>query len=394
MRCKTDFPILNDRLIYLDNSSTTQKPQKVIDAITNFYTKSNANVHRGIYNLSEQATISFEKAHQTVAKFISAEKQEIIFTSGTTQSINILSNSIPLNAGDEILLTQMEHHSNLIPWQQRAKEVGAKIQFIPITNDYRLDMKAAQQLITEKTKIISVSHMSNVLGTINPIKELATLAHQHNTLLIVDAAQSAPHLPINVKELDCDFLTFSGHKMCGPTGIGVLYGKKQLLKSLQPVIFGGGMVNEVTYQDATWRDTPEKFEAGTPNIAGAIGLEAAINYLQSIGMYKIKEHSKKLSEYALQKLQTIPNLTIIGPNSTEKRGAVFSFTLSNIHPHDVAEILNQNNIAVRAGHHCAMPLMNILKISGTTRASFYIYNTIEDIDTLIKAIKKVQEVFS
>ncbi len=393
---KQDFPILKNGLVYLDNSSTTQKPKQVIQAIVDFYEKGNANVHRGIYALSQHATEKYEEAHQIVGNFIGASAKEIIFTSGTTQSVNMVAYSFGRNlqAGDEIVVTEMEHHSNLVPWQQLAKEKGAVLKFIPVTLDYHLDMEVAKQLITEKTKIVVVTHMSNSLGTINPVKELGQLAHQVGAVIVVDGAQSVPHVDIDVKELGCDFLVFSGHKMCGPTGIGVLYGKKELLERMEPVVYGGGMISEVTKECSTWADLPEKFEAGTPNIAGAIGLAAAVKYLQTIGMENIEKHSKELTEYMLTKLTEVPGLQIIGPSTIEKRGPVFSFTIEGIHPHDVAEILNRSNVAVRGGHHCAMPLMEKLGITGTTRVSLYVYNTKEDIDKLIIALRNVQEVFA
>src|SRR3989344_1773868 len=394
---KDDFPILlNTGMIYLDNSATSQKPQQVIEAITHFYENSNANVHRGIYRLSQQATVLYEKAHEIVGTFIGASPDEIIFTSGTTDSLNLLARSLSWNLqnGDEIVLTEMEHHSNLVPWQQIAKERGAVLKFIPVTAEYYLDMKKARELITSKTKIVSVVHISNVLGTINPVHEIAQLAHEVGAVCVVDAAQSVPHLPINVQELDCDFLAFSGHKMCGPTGIGVLYGKKELLRKLVPSTFGGGMIREVSFNDATWADVPAKFEAGTPNIAGAVGLAAAIEYLQTIGMKNIWQHTHSLTEYALTKLSAIEGVTIIGPPAGKDRGAVISFTMNGLHPHDVSELLDKENIAVRGGHHCAMPLMKKLGVQGTTRASLYLYTTKEDVDAFVNVIQNIVSVGS
>ena len=393
---RAEFPLLAQTgTIYLDNAATTQKPQRVLDVINNFYNTQNANINRGIYNLSEKASIAYENARKTVARFINAAPEEIVFTSGTTQSINILAHMLAptIQAGDEIVLTIMEHHSNLVPWQQLAKQKNATLKFIPLTDNYQLDMEKAKQLITEKTKIVAVTHMSNVLGTINPIKELTQLAHNVNATIVVDAAQSVPHMSVDVEQLNADFLVFSGHKMCGPTGIGVLYGTKERLQTLSPVQFGGGMIHEVTTEDSTWTTSPTKFEAGTPNIAGAIGLAAAIDFLQTIGMQELENHTKELTQYALQKLSENPSITIVGP-TTENRGPVISFTIDGIHPHDVAEILNRSNIAVRAGHHCAMPLMKQLTLPGTTRASFYLYNTKEEIDALCNTLKKVQVVFA
>ena len=396
-----DFPILQNkingkRLVYLDNSATTQKPKQVIEAITNFYETNNANVHRGIYTLSRQATEAYEKARHKIAGFIGATFEETIFTKGTTEGLNLLATSLgkTLQQDDEIVLSEMEHHSNIVPWQQLAKEKGCIIKYIPVKDDYQLDLEQAGELINEKTKIVSVTQMSNVLGTINPIKELAMLAHQAGALIIVDAAQSVPHFSVNVKDLDCDFLTFSGHKMCGPTGVGVLYGKKELLLTMEPFLYGGDMINEVTFEKATWNELPWKFEAGTPNIAQVIGLAAAIEYLQNQDVQKITEHEKELTDYALEKLSKISGLKIIGPTTNDNRGAVFSFILEGIHPHDISEILDREGVAVRGGHHCAMPLMSKLGVNGTTRASFYLYNSKEDVDALIIGIKKVQEVFA
>ncbi len=388
------------RLIYLDNGATTQKPQCVIDAMTHFYEHDNANVHRGIYLLSQKATMAYEKAHETVARFIGASMEEIIFNGGTTEGLNGLARSLGsnLNVGDEIVLTVMEHHSNLIPWQEIAREKGARLKFIPLTDDYRLDLTKAKELITAKTKIVSVTHMSNVLGTINPISELALLAHAVGAVLVVDAAQSVAHLPINVKELDCDYLVFSGHKMAGPTGIGVLYGKKKLLEKLPPFEYGGGMVKEVTFEKATWNDLPWKFEAGTPPIAEAIGLMAAIEYLEKISMENIATHGHELVQYGLQKMSAISGLILIGPSTVDERGPIFSFTLDGIHPHDVSELLDREGIAVRAGNHCARPLLSVLRgISGeqsTVRASFYIYNDNTDMDALVAAILKIKKRFA
>jgi len=387
---KSDFPLLKN-ITYLDNSSTTQKPKQVIEAISKYYEEDNANVHRGVYKLSLKATMAYEQAHETVAKFIGAQFEEIIFTKGTTESLNLLAYSLgkKLRPGDEIVLTEMEHHANLVPWQQIAKEKGALVKFISITSDYRLNLQKARELITSKTKIVSVTHISNVLGTINPLQELAALAHEAGAVMIVDAAQSVPHLPINVKELDCDFLAFSGHKMCGPTGIGVLYGKKELLEKMDPFLYGGDMIKEVTFENSTWNDLPWKFEAGTPNIAGAVGLAAAIEYLQGVGMEKIWQHEQELVEYTLGRIKNIAGIRLLGPATTENRGAVFSFVLDGIHPHDLSELLDKNNICVRGGHHCAMPLHEKLKISGSTRASLYFYNTKKEIDQLLDALSEI-----
>ncbi|HLD80097.1 MAG TPA: SUF system NifU family Fe-S cluster assembly protein [Candidatus Nanoarchaeia archaeon] len=391
MTVKTDFPILKNGLIYLDNSSTSQKPAKVIETVKEYYEQDNANVHRGIYRLAQKATLQYEKAHEVVAKFIGAEFEEVIFTKGTTEGLNLLAYSLgkDLQAGDEIVLSEMEHHSNIVPWQQIATEKGAVLKFIPITKDYRLDMHKAKGLISNKTKIVSVVHMSNVLGTINPVQEIAELAHKARAVMIVDAAQSVPHMKVNVKELNCDFLVFSGHKMCAPTGIGVLYGRKELLETMQPFLYGGDMIREVSFTQASWNDLPWKFEAGTPNMAGAAGLMTAVEYLEQIGMEKIAAHGKELTTYALEKLSTIPGLTIIGPTTIENRGPVISFNIDGIHPHDLSEMLDKENIAVRGGFHCAMPLFSKLRIEGSVRASFYIYNSKEDVDRLVEAVKNI-----
>lgn len=393
-----DFPILNQpgkRLVYLDSSATSQKPGAVIQSVTDYYQNSNANIHRGVYKLSQKATAEYEYAHEIVAKFINAEFEEVIFTKGTTESLNLLAYSLgnTLNEGDEIVLTQMEHHSNIVPWQQIAKEKKLILRFIPLTKDYTLDLNKARQLITNKTKIVSVVHVSNVLGTINPVKEIAELAHAVNALMVVDVAQSIAHMKIDVRELNCDFLAFSGHKMLAPTGIGVLYGKKELLEKMNPFLYGGDMINEVTFEKSTWNDLPWKFEAGTPNISGAIGLTKAIEYINNIGINKINEYCKTLTSYALEKLSEIEGLKIIGTKNLELRGPVISFTVEGLHPHDLCDILDRDNVAVRGGHHCAMPLMSVLGLSGTARISFYIYNIQEDVDVLVNGIKKAKEIF-
>ncbi len=388
---RTDFPLLKNGLIYLDSAATSQKPAKVIEAVKEYYENDNANVHRGIYKLAQKSTLLYEKAHEIVADFIGAEFEEVIFTKGTTEGLNLLAYSLGKNlkAGDEIVLTEMEHHSNIVPWQQIAKEKGAVIKFIPVTKEYRLDLAKAQELITAKTKIVSVVHMSNVLGTINPVKELAAMTHKVDAVMIVDAAQSVPHMKINVKELGCDFLAFSGHKMCAPTGIGVLYGRKELLEKMHPFLFGGDMISEVTFEKSTWNQLPWKFEAGTPNLAGAAGLMAAIEYLQSTGMENISAHGQELTKNALEKLSAIPSINIIGPSDIKCRGPVISFTIEGMHPHDVSELLDKENIAVRGGFHCAMPLFSKLGLDGSIRASFYLYNTTEEVDKLVEALLKI-----
>ena len=398
---RKDFPILKEKvgrnkLVYLDSSSTSQKPKVVMKAIQDFYQTTNANVHRGLYLLAQKSTMAYEDAHQTVANFIGAEFEEIVFTKGTTESLNLLATILTskLKRGDEIVLTEMEHHSNIVPWQQLAKRKGLKIRYIPVKENYELDLRAARKLINAKTKIVSVTHMSNVLGTINPIYELTILAHSHGAYMIVDAAQSVPHMPVNVKDLECDFLVFSGHKMLAPTGIGVLYGMKEHLLDLEPYQFGGDMINEVTFNDATWNNLPWKFEAGTPPIAQAVGLAAAIKYLKKLDMKQVQEHGLRMSRYMLKKLKEVEGLKIIGPEDPDKRGPVFSFTMKGIHPHDISDIVNKLGVAVRGGHHCAMPLMKSLNLQGTTRVSTYIYNVPKDIDVLVNSLKKVNEVFA
>ncbi len=390
LNVKDDFPILKN-IIYLDNSSTTQKPKQVIDAIKKYYEEDNANVHRGVYKLSLKATMAYEKAHAVVAKFIGAQFKEVIFTKGTTESLNLLAYSLgkKLQAGDEIVLTEMEHHSNLVPWQQLAREKDLVLKFIPITSDFRLDMDKAREYITLKTKIVSITHISNVLGTINPVKEIAALAHEAGAVMIVDAAQSVPHMPIDVKELNCDFLAFSGHKMCGPTGIGVLYGKKELLEKMDPFLYGGDMIKEVHFDHSIWNDLPWKFEAGTPNIAGAVGLAAAVEYLRKIGIENIWHYEQELTKHVLQQFSALPKIKLLGPATHEERGAVFSFTVENIHPHDVSEMLDKVNICVRGGHHCAMPLHEKLGVNSSVRASGYFYNTTEEIDALVEALAEI-----
>ena len=402
---KKDFPIFknNPGLIYLDSASTSQKPKPVIKAISDFYGKENANIHRGIYALSENATKKYILARETIAKFINAETNEIIFTKNTTESINLLSNVLKeilpkwkspklgqFEGKNEIVLTEMEHHSNLVPWQEFAKKNNFKLKFIPITKNYELDYEKAKEIINDKTAILAITHISNVFGTINNIEFLVSLAKEKKAITIIDAAQSVQHLKINVKKIGCDFLVFSGHKMFGPLGIGVLYGKKEFLEKLPPFQFGGGMINSVSYEDATFLDIPEKFEAGTQNIAGAISLAEAVKYIEKIKIEKIKRYEKELLDYTLKKLKSIDGIELYLP---KKQSSIISFNLFGIHQHDVAQILSDNKICIRAGHHCCMPLMKKLKTQGTCRISFSIYNTKEDVDKLIEGLKKVKEVF-
>ncbi|MFV0557580.1 MAG: cysteine desulfurase [Enterococcus sp.] len=399
---RNDFPLLDSRvngesLVYLDNAATTQKPEAVLEAIEHYYRVNNANVHRGVHTLAERATFAYEDARDKVMEFIHAkEAAEVLFTRGTTTSLNWVAQSFGeafVNEGDEIVISHMEHHANIIPWQQLAKRKKAKLVYIDLTAEGLLDMVDAQKKINEKTKIVSIAHVSNVLGVINPIAELTQLAHAQDAVMVVDGAQAVPHMNVDVQALDCDFYAFSGHKMCGPTGIGVLYGKRHWLEQMEPVEFGGEMIDFVNLYDSTWNELPWKFEAGTPNIAGAIALGAAIDYLNEIGMDTIHEIESRLVRYVLPKLQAIEGLTIYGPQDPKQHTGVIAFNLAGLHPHDVATALDMEGVAVRAGHHCAQPLLNYLNVSSTTRASFYFYNTKDDADRLIDAIEATKEFF-
>lgn len=399
---KTDFPMWQGAdavpdAVYLDSAATSQKPQAVIDALVHYYTRQNANVHRGVYTLAEQATEAYENARQTVADFIHAEDTaNIIFTRGTTESLNWIAQSwggTHIQAGDEIIITIMEHHSNLVPWQQLALRTGAKLRYVDIDDQGLLDMTAYRAMLSARTKIVAVTQVSNVLGTINPIQEIGQLAHAAGAILVVDGAQSAPHMPVDVQALGADFFAFSGHKMLGPTGIGVLYGKMALLEAMPPIEFGGEMISKVEKFQTTWADIPWRFEGGTPNIAGAIGLAAAIRYLQAIGLDKIRDHERALTAYALDQLKAIPGLTIYGPQDAAQRGGVIAFTLNGVHPHDLATVLDTQQVAVRAGHHCAQPLMQRLGVVATARASFYLYNGQADVDRLVAAVNEAKEFF-
>ncbi|WP_341300243.1 cysteine desulfurase [Lysinibacillus sp. FSL H8-0500] len=399
---KSYFPILNQdvnghRLVYLDSAATSQKPVQVIEAIKSYYEFDNSNVHRGVHTLGNRATDRYEGAREKVRKFINATStQEIIFTRGTTTSLNTVAASYGranVAEGDEIVITQMEHHSNIIPWQQLAKEKNATLKYIELEADGTISLEKVRATITPQTKIVAVSMASNVLGTINPIKEIAQIAHANGAVMVADGAQAAPHMKIDVQELDVDFLGFSGHKMCGPTGIGVLYGKKEHLEKMEPVEFGGEMIDFVGLYDSTWKELPWKFEGGTPIIAGAIGLGAAIDFLTDIGLDKIAEHEHKLVGYAMDQLETIDGLKIFGPRDPMKRCGLVTFNLDDVHPHDVATVLDMNGIAIRAGHHCAQPLMKCLQQVATARASFYLYNTEEDIDRLVAGLRSAKEYF-
>ncbi|MDP7115572.1 MAG: cysteine desulfurase [Candidatus Woesearchaeota archaeon] len=395
---REDFPIFRSemnkqKLIYLDNAATTQKPEVVIDKITKYYENENANIHRGIYKLSEEATKSYENAHKTVANLVKASPHEIIFTRNTTESLNLLAYTLGSVAkGKDIVLTELEHHSNIVPWQELAKRNNMKIKFIPVKADFTLDYAKAEKLITENTAIVSMNHVSNAVGTINNVKKIMKLGKSNGAITILDGAQSAPHMEIDVKELGCDFFAFSGHKMLGPTGIGALYGNKALLEKMPPFLSGGDMIRTVSFDKSTWNDLPWKYEAGTPNIAGGICFATAIDYLKKVGLKNIDRWERELIAYALEEVAKIKSIKLFNPGVKNSAG-ILSFNLGNIHAHDVSSLLDAEGICIRGGHHCAMPLMTKLGITGTSRASFYLYNTMEDVDALITALKKSEEVF-
>ncbi len=401
---KVDFPIFkrlinNKPIIYLDSTATSLKPQKVIDSINEYYTQYSVNIFRGLYTLSEEATEKYEQARQKVATFIGAQNpNEVIFVRNATEAINLIVYSwgrLNIEEGDEIISTVMEHHANIVPWQELSSETGSVLKYIDINDEYKLNLQNLDKLITPKTKILTLTHVSNVLGTINPIKEIIKIAKKRNKdiKVIIDAAQSVPHMPVNVKEIGCDFLVFSGHKMLGPTGTGVLWGKFDLLDAMVPFQMGGEMIREVHLDHTIYKKPPHKFEAGTPHIAGAIGLGAAVDYLSSLGLDAVRAHEKELVSYALKRLSEIPGLTIYGPKDPEIKGGVVAFSIKGLHPHDIAEILNQDNICIRSGHHCAMPLHIRLGLGATSRASFYIYNVKEDVDKLVAGLFKVKKIF-
>jgi cysteine desulfurase / selenocysteine lyase len=404
--CKKDFPIFERKvrgwnsLIYLDSGATSQKPNSVIEAESNFYRTVNAAVHRGAHLLAEEASEAYESAREKVAAFIGAKSNEVIFTKSATESLNMIAYSfgnpdsrINIKAGDQIVVTEMEHHANLIPWQQLAKRTGAELRWLSVTADGRIDLTNLDQVITKKTKIVAITHQSNVLGSILPVETLVKAAHGVGALVVLDACQSAPHFALDVKKLDIDFLAFSGHKTLGPTGIGVLWGKYDLLEKLEPSLFGGSMVDSVTMESATWAATPRKFEAGVPNMAQAVGLSAAIDYLNQIGMHNIAQHEQDLTSYLLKGIISISGVKVIGPVDMKDRGGVVSFTVDGVHPHDVGQVLDQYGIAVRTGHHCAWPLMRKLNLVGTTRASLYLYNSKSDVDSLLESIERVKSYF-
>lgn len=404
--CKKDFPIFERKvrggnpLIYLDSGATSQKPNSVIEAESNFYRTVNAAVHRGAHLLAEEASEAYESAREKVAAFIGARSNEVIFTKSATESLNIIAYSfgnpdsrINIKAGDQIVVTEMEHHANLIPWQQLAKRTGAELRWLSVTADGRIDLANLDQVITKKTKIVAITHQSNVLGSILPVETIVKASRTVGALVVLDACQSAPHFALDVKKLDIDFLAFSGHKTLGPTGIGVLWGKFDLLEKLEPSLFGGSMVDSVTMESATWAATPRKFEAGVPNMAQAVGLSAAIDYLSQIGMHNIAQYEQDLTSYLLKGIVGISGVKVIGPVDMKDRGGVVSFTVDGVHPHDVGQVLDQYGIAVRTGHHCAWPLMRKLNLVGTTRASLYLYNSKSDVDSLLESIEKVKSYF-
>jgi len=405
---RKDFPIFErtirdgKRLVYLDSGATSQKPWSVINAESDFYSKNNAAVHRGAHQLAEEATDAYEGARAKVAQFIGADSNEIIFTKNATESLNLVAyaignaepgNPFALTDQDEIVVSEMEHHANLVPWQQLAKRTGAKLTWFKVSDDGRLDLSNIDSLINSRAKIVAVTHQSNVLGTINPLVEITKRAHAVGAIVVLDACQSVPHMPVNVAELDVDFLAFSGHKAVGPTGVGILWGKSELLEQLPPFLFGGSMVTSVSMNEATWASAPQKFEAGVPNMAQAVGLGAALDYLSNIGMQNIRNHEIALTDYALKNLQEIDGLKIIGPLNNELRGSTISFTTQNIHPHDLGQYLDSQGVEVRTGHHCAWPLAKRMQVQATTRASFYLYNDEHDVDALIESILGAQKFF-
>lgn len=399
---RKDFPILqrkthdNVPLVYLDSTATSQKPLAIIEAMNEYYRRSNANIHRGVHTLAEEATAMYEEAREKISKFINApSSKQIIYTRNTTESINLVAYTwarANLKAGDLVILTEMEHHSNLVPWQMLQAERGIELDFIPVTDDGLLDLDAYKTLLSRTPKLVAFTHMSNVLGTINPAADIIRMAHEAGAITLVDAAQSVPHLTVDVQALDADFLAFSAHKMCGPTGIGALYGKIELLESMPPFLGGGDMIKEVKLRSFRPNTLPHKFEAGTPAIAEAVGFGAAVDYLAKVGMDNIAAHEHEITEYALERLEEIPGVKLFGP-SADKKGGVAAFTLDGVHPHDVAQILDRDGIAVRAGHHCAQPLHEKFGIPATSRASFYLYNTKEEVDLLVNGLYKVKELF-
>jgi len=399
---REDFPILQRQvhgkpLVYLDNAATTQKPRAVIEALVHFYEHHNANIHRAIHALGEEATAAYEETRAKVARFINAPRPEcIVFTRNATEAINLVAYAWGrenLGPGDEIVLTEMEHHSNLVPWQRLAQETGATVKFIGVADDGTLALNDLGSFIGERTKLVAVTHVSNALGTINPVADIVAAAHRRGAVAVVDGAQGAPHMPVDVQAQDCDFYAFSAHKMLGPTGVGILYGRYELLDAMQPFLSGGEMIRRVRLEGANWNDVPWKFEAGTPNIADVIAFSAALDYLTALGMANVRAHEEELAAYALRRLRQNEELIVYGPLDASRRGGVVSFNYPDIHPHDVGTILDREGVAIRAGHHCTQPLMNRLGVAGTVRASFYIYNTAEEVDALLDGIEKVRTFF-
>ena len=402
-RIREDFPILkrqvNDKpLIYFDNAATSQKPNAVIDAIDRYYREYNANIHRGIHKLAEEATLAHETAREKVAKFINAKRaSEVVFTRNTTEALNLVAYSwgrASIRKGDKIVLTIMEHHSNIVPWLRLAEEKGAAVEFVKIDENGELREDELHELIDERTKIVAVTHASNVLGTVNPVRDIGRVAHRFGALFVVDAAQSVPHMAVDVEDIDCDLAAFSGHKMLGPTGIGVLYGKSEYLERMPPFLGGGEMIKEVHTTGASWKDLPYKFEAGTPNVSGAIGLGAAVDYLSGVGMKNVQDHEREITSHALNRMKQVEGLQIYGPKEVDRRVGVISFNLGDIHAHDLASILDEEGIAIRSGHQCAQPLMEFMHVPATSRASFYIYNTKEEVDVFIEALEKARKIFA
>jgi cysteine desulfurase/selenocysteine lyase len=400
---RRDFPILGRQvhgkpLVYLDNAATTQKPRAVIDALVHYYEHQNANIHRAIHTLGEEATAAYEGTRAKVSRFINAPRPEnIVFTRSATEALNLMAYAwgrANVREGDEIVLSQMEHHSNMVPWQRLAQEVGAIVKYIGVTDEGTLDLNGLDDIITDKTKLVSVTQVSNAFGTINPLSKIIAAAHRRGALAVVDGAQSVPHMPVDVQAMDCDFLAFSAHKMLGPTGVGVLYARHELLEAMEPFQSGGEMISRVRLEGATWNDVPWKFEAGTPNIADVIAFSAALDYLSALGMDNVRAHEQEITAYALGRLRQVEDLTIYGPQDASQRGGVVSFNYPDIHAHDVGTILDREGVAIRAGHHCAQPLMRRFDMAGTARASFYIYNTQEEVDVLVQGIEKARAFFS
>ncbi|PSQ00669.1 cysteine desulfurase [Halobacteriales archaeon QS_5_70_17] len=413
-RIREDFPILERRvggdvespgegdgddtpLIYLDNAATSQTPDQVVDVIADYYRSYNSNVHRGIHSLSQEASVAYEQAHDRVADFVNADgREEVVFTKNTTEAENLVAYAwglAELGPGDEVVLTEMEHHASLVTWQQIGKRTGADVKYVRVDDEGRLDVDHARELITDDTEMVSVVHVSNTLGTINPVEEIADVAHDHGAYVFVDGAQSVPNRPVDVKAMDADFLAFSGHKMCGPTGIGVLYGKREILEEMQPYLYGGDMIRKVTFEDATWEELPWKFEAGTPNIAQGIALAAACDYLDDLGMDRVETHENQLAAYAYDRLTEHDDVTVYGPPGDE-RGGLVAFNVDGVHAHDLSSILNDSGIAIRAGDHCTQPLHDKLGTAASARASFYVYNTREEVDALVEAVDEARQLFA